>query len=133
MKYMVLMAANKQGWDDMSSWSKDDMQKMFQFMEDLNNELTRNGEMLQGIGLAGPSALKTVRTKDDGEPIITDGPFPETKEVLAGYWILDVASEERVLELATRISRSPGKNGEPSNTPVEVHALPSQDIDPLKL
>ena len=133
MKYMVLMSANKQDWSELADWSQDDMQRMFQFMEDLNEEMTKNGEMLQGIGLSGPAALKTVQTKGDGEPIITDGPFPESKEILAGYWILDVASEERVLEIATRISRSPGKNGEPSNQPVEVHAIPDQDIEPLKL
>ncbi|MFC0629363.1 YciI family protein [Kribbella deserti] len=128
MKYMVLMTANKDGWDDMSNWSEDDMQKMFSFMEELNEELSAKGELVRAAGLTGPSGLKTVRTAPDGEAIITDGPFPETKEVLAGFWILEVDSEQRVLELAKRISICPGKGGKPANQPVEVHRVEEQNL-----
>jgi hypothetical protein len=64
--------------------------------------------------------MKTLRAQDDGEPIITDGPFTETKEVLAGYWVVDVASEERIREIALRISRTPGPGGRPVNQAVEI-------------
>jgi hypothetical protein len=126
MKYMLLMQGNKQGWSEMAAWSPEDVQVMMQFMEDLNKELTDNGELVQAVGLTGPDQLKTVQVKDDGEAVITDGPYPETKEVLAGYWIVDVKDEERVIELATRISKTPGLGGQPVNQPVEVHPVPDQ-------
>lgn len=122
MKYMLLMHSNKQGWDDMpNSWSQEDIKVMVQCMHDLNKELQESGELVEARGLTGPDSMKTVRAQDDGEPIITDGPFTETKEVLAGYWVVDVASEERALELALRISCTPGPGGRPLNQAVEVH------------
>lgn len=122
MKYMLLMHSNKQGWDDMpNTWSQEDLQVMVQCMHDLNKDLQDAGELVEARGLTGPDAMKTVRAQDDGEPIITDGPFSETKEVLAGYWVVDVASEERAIELAVRISRTPGPGGRPLNQAVEVH------------
>jgi hypothetical protein len=122
MKYMLLMHSNKQGWDDMpNTWSSEDIGVMVKFMNELDRELVDSGELVESRGLAGPDEMKTVRAQDDGEPIITDGPFGETKEVLAGYWVVDVASEERVLELAARISRTPGPGGRPLNQAVEIH------------
>ncbi|MEU4392412.1 YciI family protein [Kribbella sp. NPDC023855] len=122
MKYMLLMESNKQAWDDMPKlWSDEDIKVMVDFMHDLNRELQDSGELVEARGLTGPDNMKTVRAQDDGEPIITDGPFSETKEVLAGYWVVDVASEERAVELALRISRTPGPGGRPLNQVVEVH------------
>jgi hypothetical protein len=122
MKYMLLMHSNKQGWDDMpNSWSREDLKVMVNYMHDLNRELADAGELVEARGLAGPDQMKTLRTQDDGEPIVTDGPFSETKEVLAGYWVVDVASEDRVLEIARRISRTPGPGGRPVNQAVEIH------------
>jgi hypothetical protein len=124
MKYMLLMHANKQGWDELATtWSKDDVKVMVEFMHDLDKDLTDSGELVEERGLAGPDQVKTVRAQDDGEPIVTDGPFPETKEVLAGYWVVDVASHERAVEIAVRISRTPGPGGAPLNQPVEVHPV----------
>ncbi|MEU4392413.1 YciI family protein [Kribbella sp. NPDC023855] len=122
MKYMLLMHSNKQGWDDMpTTWSQEDLKVMVNFMREFDQELRESGELVEERGLAGPDQMKTVRAQDDGEPIITDGPFSETKEVLAGYWVVDVASEERAVELALRISRTPGPGGRPLNQVVEVH------------
>lgn len=122
MKYMLLMHSNKQGWDDMPNvWSQEDIKVMVECMHELNRELRDSGELVEARGLTGPDQMKTVQAQEDGEPIITDGPFTETKEVLAGYWVVDVASEERVLELALRISRTPGPGGRPLNQAVEVH------------
>ena len=122
MKYMLLMQSNKQGWDDMpNTWSQEDLRVMVDFMHEFDQELRDSGELVETRGLAGPDQMKTVQAQDNGEPIITDGPFSETKEVLAGYWVVDVASEERVLELALRISRTPGPGGRPLNQAVEVH------------
>lgn len=122
MKYMLLMHSNKQGWDDMPNvWSEEDIKVMVECMHELNRELRDSGELVEARGLTGPDQMKTVQAQEDGEPIITDGPFTETKEVLAGYWVVDVASEERALELALRISRTPGPGGRPLNQAVEVH------------
>jgi hypothetical protein len=122
MKYMLLMHGNKQGWSDMAaSWSHDDITNMVKFMRELDQELKDSGELVETRGLAGPEQMKTVQAQDDGETIVTDGPFGETKEVLAGYWVVDVASEERVIELATYISRTPGPGGRPVNQAIEIH------------
>ena len=122
MKYMLLIHSTKQGWDEMpGQWTEDDVKAMVGYMDDLNRDLQEAGEMVEGRGLAGPDQMKNVRAGDDGEPIVTDGPFTETKEVLAGYWVVDVASEQRALEIAVRISRAPGHGGRPTNQNVEVH------------
>jgi hypothetical protein len=122
MKYMLLMHSNKQGWDDMpKTWSQQDLEVMVKYMRELDQDLKDSGELVESRGLAGPDQMKTVQAQEDGEPIITDGPFGETKEVLAGYWVVDVASEARVLELAEHISRCPGPGGRPVNQAVEIH------------
>ena len=81
MKYTPLIQANKQGWDEMpGQWTEDDVKAMVGDMDDLNRDLQAAGEMVEGRGLAGPDRMKNVRAGDDGEPIVTDGPFTETKE-----------------------------------------------------
>lgn len=121
MKYMLLMHANKQGWDDMpKTWSQQDLEVMVKYMRELDEDLKDSGELVETRGLTGPDQMKTLQAQEDGEPIITDGPFSETKEVLAGYWVVDVASEARVLELAEHISRTPGPGGLPVNQAVEI-------------
>jgi len=62
-------------------------------------------------GLGGPAQATTVRARPDGEPIVTDGVFPESKEVLAGYWVVDVPSLDRAVEIAARASAAPGPGG----------------------
>ena len=64
-----------------------------------------------------------VRAKPDGSPAVTDGPFAESKEVLAGYWAIDVESEARALALAARASAAPGPGGKPLNMAIEVHPV----------
>ena len=122
MKYMLLMHGNTESWSTMSaSWSPEDLGVMVKYMQDLDAELRSTGELVETRGLSGPDQMKTVQAQDEGEPIITDGPFSESKEVLAGYWVVDVASEERVLELATHISKTPGPGGRPLNQAVQIH------------
>jgi hypothetical protein len=123
MKYMLLIQGNKDEWDAFERWSDEDVKAMHLFMDRFNKDLEDAGEWVDGNGLTGPANLKTVRAQPDGEPLITDGPYPESKEVLAGYWIVDVDSLDRALELAVRISTSPGAGGVPSNQKVEVHPV----------
>jgi hypothetical protein len=93
-------------------------------MRDLNRELTASGEWVDGQGLAPPGQAKLVRAGRDGAPA-TDGPFAETKEFLAGYWIVEVDSAERALALAAQISAAPGPGGAPLNMPIEVRQVMS--------
>jgi hypothetical protein len=88
----------------------------------LNRELTESGEFVATQGLAAPHEAKAVRGMKEGMPI-TDGIFPESKEFLLGYWIVDVATPERAYEIAGRISAAPGPGGVPTNMPIEVRQL----------
>ncbi|GAA3489877.1 hypothetical protein [Streptomyces cremeus] len=127
MLYMIQMNVDAAEWDSvMSSYSQDDMQAMFAHMEDLNNELTSAGEMVEARGLGGPSLAKTVRADSDGKPRVTDGQAVKGP-ILAGYWVVDVKSEERAYEIAARASACPGPGGAPGNDPVEVHPLPEYE------
>ncbi|ARE79352.1 hypothetical protein B6R96_33550 [Streptomyces sp. Sge12] len=107
----------------MSGYSEQDMQAMFAHMNALNDELTSAGEWVDGQGLGGPALVKTVRAGSDGRPEVTDGPA-RAGDILAGYWVVDVKSEDRALEIAARASACPGAGGKPSNDPVEVHPIP---------
>jgi len=104
-----------------ATWSEQDVKTMVQYMHELDDGLRASGELVEERGLAGPDQMKTLQAQDDGEPLVTDGPSSETKEVLAGYWVVDVASEARVLEIARQISVTPGPGGRPLNQPVEIH------------
>ncbi|MFJ6698743.1 YciI family protein [Streptomyces sp. NPDC091272] len=124
MLYMIQLNVDADAWDSvMSSYSQDDMRAMFAHMENLNDELTAAGEMVEARGLGGPSLAKTVRAGSDGKPQVTDGPAMKGP-ILAGYWVVDVKSEERAYEIAARASACPGPGGEPGNDPVEVHPVP---------
>ncbi|MFD8892765.1 YciI family protein [Streptomyces sp. NPDC059566] len=124
MKYMIQMNVPAAEWDAiMSGYSEQDMQAMFAHMNALNDELTSAGEWVDGQGLGGPALVKTVRAGSDGRPEVTDGPA-RAGDILAGYWVVDVKSEERALEIAARASACPGAGGKPSNDPVEVHPIP---------
>src|SRR5258708_7469924 len=90
----------------------------------INQELTESGEFLATQGLAGPGEAKVVRGEKNGMPV-TDGIFPESKEFLLGYWVVDVATPERAYVIAGRISAAPGPGGAPTNVPIEVRRFAS--------
>ncbi|WP_113701382.1 YciI family protein [Nonomuraea lactucae] len=124
MKYMLLMQFSQQtGLPSIDTWPPEAVKAHIQFMRDLNNRLTEAGEFVQGEGLAGPHQAKIVRAGADGGPVVTDGPFPETKEFLMGWWIVDCETPERAIELAAEISAAPGPAGKPLNMPIEVHQV----------
>ncbi|MDJ0461385.1 hypothetical protein [Streptomyces sp. H27-C3] len=125
MQYMIQMNVPADQWDVMmSSFSPDDMQLMFAYMETLNQELSSAGELVEARGLGGPGLVKTVRAADDRQPRVTEGPA-ERGRILAGYWVVEVKNEERAVEIAARASACPGPGGKPGNDPVEVHAVPT--------
>jgi hypothetical protein len=105
-------------------WSKDDIQAHIGFMIRLNKELRESGELVSAEGLSFPDQAKLVHAGKDGTPV-TDGVFPEGKEFLAGYWIVDVDSPERAYAIAARASAAPGPGGVPINMPIEVRPVMS--------
>lgn len=123
MKYMLLMMGTQGGWEEMSTWSPEDITAHIDFMGELDKHLTESGELVDSQGLPGPHQAKIVQARNGGPPAVTDGPFPEAKEFLAGYWIVDVDSPERAVEIAARVSTAPGPAGAPINMPVEVHPM----------
>src|SRR5271165_4535837 len=124
MKYILLMTGTKAQFDWYAKWSPQDMQAQFAYMHAFNKELKDSGVLVATEGLALPHQAKVVRAGSDGAPI-TDGVFPEAKEFLAGYWIVDVESPEQAYKIAARASAAPGPGGAPSNMPVEVRQLMS--------
>ena len=119
MKYILLMSGSKAGVDTYRAWSKKDIDGHMAVLASLNHELTQSGEFVATQGLEAPHEARVVRGLKDGMPV-TDGIFPESKEFLLGYWIIDVATPERACEIAARISTAPGPGGIPTNMPIEV-------------
>jgi hypothetical protein len=119
MKYTLLMSGTRAGVDTYRAWSKKDIDAHMAVLASLNRELMESGEFVATQGLAAPQEAKLVRGLKDGMPI-TDGIFPESKEFLLGYWIVDVKAPERAYEIAGRISAAPGPGGIPTDMPIEV-------------
>jgi hypothetical protein len=124
MKYILMMHCPKTGYDTFGAWPKKDIQAHIAFMRDIDKALRESGELVSGEGLASPQQAKIVRAGKDGAPI-TDGVFPESKEFLAGYWIVDVESPERAYEIAARVSAAPGPGGTTMSMPLEVRQVMS--------
>ncbi|HEU0122229.1 MAG TPA: YciI family protein [Bryobacteraceae bacterium] len=122
MRYMLMMTGTLAGFSSFNTWSKEDVRNHVAFMMTLNKELKANGELIAGEGLAWPNQAVQVRAGQDGEPI-TDGVFPETKEFLAGFWIVGVDSAERAYQIAAIASAAPGKGGVKLNMPIEVRQI----------
>jgi hypothetical protein len=126
MKYILLMSGTKAGVDTYHAWSQKDIEAHMAVLGRINNELTESGEFVATQGLAEPREAKVVRGEKNGMPV-TDGIFPESKEFLLGYWIVDVASPERAYAIAARISAAPGPGGAPTNLPIEVRRFASYE------
>jgi hypothetical protein len=122
MKYILLMSGTKAGVDTYVAWSRKDIDAHMAVLKGINRELTESGEFVGTEGLAGPDQAIVVRGQRAGMPI-TDGIFPEAKEFLLGYWIVDVKTPERANEIAARISVAPGPDGGPTNMPIEVRQI----------
>lgn len=123
MKFMLLMQGTCKGFEALSTWSPEDFAAHIQFMLRFNEGLKAAGELVSAEGLDLPNQAKIVSAKDASKPIVSDGPFPESKEFLAGFWIVDVDSEQRAIEIAAQASVAPGKGGEPIGIPIEVRKV----------
>lgn len=128
MKFMLLMNGSPSDFDQYAKWSKEDLQRNVAFMRQFSQELKDSGVFVSSEGLAFPQQAKLVRAGQNGEPI-TDGIFPESKEFLAGYWIIDVENTQEAYKRAARLSACPGPGGKPGNIPIEVRQVMSSHAD----
>jgi hypothetical protein len=124
MKYILMMNGTKSGWEQFVKWPKEDLQAHIGHMIQLNKELKESGELVAAEGLDMPANAKIVRAGKDGAPV-TDGVFPESKEFLAGWWIVDVENADRAYAIAAKASLAPGRAGAPMNIPIEVRQVMS--------
>ncbi|MFF6877845.1 MULTISPECIES: YciI family protein [Streptomyces] len=130
MKYLVMVQGTQADYDAMRgkasthspAWSEEELQTMFAYMGAINDDLAETGELVDGQGLAEPAQTRHVTLGDDGKAVITDGPYSETKELLAGYWVLECESLERVTEIADRVARCPQPAGAP-DYPVVIRPI----------
>jgi len=129
MKYILLMTGTRAGVSTYQAWTRADADAHMAVLKSINKELTESGELVGVEGLAGPDQARLVRGLRGGMPV-TDGIFPESKEFLLGYWMVDVNTPERALEIAGRISAAPGPGGVPTNMPIEVRQVMSHSTKP---
>ena len=129
MKYMVLTYASQRDYDGMAGkpseepvWSAEDFAAMGAFMESFNKELEDAGELVETRGLTAPVLTRRLQLRE-GVPVVTDGPYAETEEVLAGYWIVECESFDRATEIAARLASCPA--------PPEVAANAVADVRPI--
>ena len=123
MKYILMMNSMRAG-HGVPRWPQKDLQAHIAFMIRLDEDLRQSGELVSAEGLSFPDLAKLVRAGKDGIPI-TDGVFPESKEFLAGFWIIDVENPERAYAVAAKVSAAPGPGGAPLNMPIEVRPIMS--------
>jgi len=141
MKYILMLMGTKAEYDWYSKWSPQDYEAQAAFMRDFHKELKDSGVLVAVEGLAFPDEARIVRAGADGSPVVTkgivrgikdgapfvtDGVFPESKEFLAGYTIIDVESAEQAYKIAARMSAAPGPSGIPRSMPIEVRQIMSR-------
>ena len=125
MRFMLLQNYGPvdSGMGPMFEWSQSDIQAHIEFQIALNSELSSLGELVDAQGLSGPEDARFVTSDGRQPPVVSDGPFPETKELVAGYRLVEVASLDRAIEIAARISAAPGIGGESIRQPIEVREV----------
>jgi hypothetical protein len=122
MKYILLMSGTQAGVNAYHAWSPKDVDAHMGVLRALVKELTESGEFVDTQALATPAEAQVVRGEKNGLPV-TDGIFPESKEFLLGYWVVDVATPARAHAIAGRIAAAPGPGGVPTNMPIEVRQI----------
>jgi hypothetical protein len=129
MRFMLIQTYGR--GDDQSvpvtEWSPDDVTAHIEFQHALNDELVALGELVDAQGLASPEAAKFVVWDGQGDAMVTDGPYTEFKELIAGYRLIDVDSLKRALAIAARISSAPGAGGAPVGQSIEVRQVLTLD------
>ena len=115
MKYMILVYGSQQDYDSMAgkaadgtpAWSAEDFAALGAFMESFTKDLSDSGELVETRGLTAPVHARRIQLRND-VPVVTDGPYAESQEVLAGYWIVECDSFDRATEIAAQLTKIPG-------------------------
>jgi hypothetical protein len=129
MKFMMIMQGTPAAWQKMATtWSQSEFAAHIRFMKAFNEDLRKAGEFVLAEGLDIPTNAKVVTAKKADAPTVSDGPFAETKEFLAGFWIVDVPSIDRAIQLAARASTAPGPGGAPMGIPIEIRQVMSAPL-----
>ena len=135
MKYMILTYASQQDYDAMSgrpdaqtAWSPEDFAAMGAFMESFNKELAESGELVETRALDAPVHTRRLQLQS-GVPVVTDGPYAETQEVLAGYWIVECESFDRATEIAARLGNCPAPDFVAANAYADVRPIAESQAD----
>jgi len=126
MKFMLLQDYGGMTRDDvpvMSEWPPEAIEAHIKFQKDLNAELKERGEFVEAQALSSPALARFVVSGGAADTVVTDGPFPESKELLAGYRMIDVESLEQALEIAARASAAPAHDGTPIRQAIEVREV----------
>jgi hypothetical protein len=130
MKYLILTKDTEiEGVPPGDQWAAEDLAAHYAALTAINEQLIANGELIGATFLSGREAAKIVVSDGTGAPVISDGPFPEMKELLAGFQTIDVESEQRALEIAAQVSAAPGPGGKPLGQAIEVRPVMG-GIDP---
>ena len=125
MKYILLMSSTKAGVSEYLNWSQKDRDTHMQALGKLAGDLTQTGEFVDTQGLRGADEAKVVRGEKNGLPV-TDGVFPETKEFLLGYWIVDVALPSERMPSPARSPRRPGREASRPTWRSRCGSLPAE-------
>jgi hypothetical protein len=127
MRFMLLQdyGGVESDCEPMTKWTQEEIKAHIDFQHRLNAELRERGELIAAEGLAGPDQSRTVVSDGSSSPVVTDGPYPESKELLAGYRMVDVESVERAIEIAAQASAAPGQAGAPIRQRIEVREVMS--------
>jgi hypothetical protein len=124
MRFLLLQNyPGKDGAAPMATWPAEDVEAHLKFQNELNRRLTELGELVDVQSLTSPQMARFVTSDGAGDPVVTDGPFAEFKELLAGYRIIDVESEARAIQIAAEVSAAPGPGGQPIRQPIEVRQV----------
>lgn len=129
MKYMISTFGSQEDYDGMAgknsaepAWTGEDCAALGAFMQEFNQNLVESGELVETRGLSAPVHARRIRLRE-GVPVVTDGPYAEAEEVLAGYWVVDCESFDRATEIAGRLFKCPG--------PEHVRARAFADVRPI--
>ncbi len=125
MRFMLLQnyGPTASGAPPIMEWEPADIRAHIAFQQEINERLEELGELIDAVGLAGPEAARFVTSDGEGPPVVTDGPYAEAKELLAGYRLVDVDTWERAVEIAALVSAAPGPRGEPIQEHIEVRQV----------
>jgi hypothetical protein len=107
----------------MNEWAPEDVKAHIDYYRMLLRDLKDRGELVDDQALTGPEHAKVVTSDGKTAPVVTDGPYVEFKEMLAGYELVDVESEDRAIEIAARLSCVPGPGGVPLEQPIGVRRV----------